>query len=332
MKKPEISIVIPVYRSEEIVPHLCGALREALASHSIEVVLVNDRSPDGSWDAIRREAGEDERIVGVNLRMNVGQDRAIMAGLNHASGDFIVIMDDDLQHLPSDIPALLAEIRKGYDVCYAKFFRKKQAPIKNFYSWAAGKFAERALRKPPQIYMSPFKIMRREVVDQILRYRGPFPYVDGLLFQITDNISQVTVEHQERHSGETTHNFWKQAQVFMNLATNFSVLPLRLMMLMGCVSAATSFLLAVYFLVVYMTRGIEVLGWTPLVLLLLFFGGSILIALGVIGEYLARVLMNVNQIPQFMVEERVNYEGDGGRDADGRRIRDRVGEPAEEQQ
>ena len=153
MRTPEISVVIPVYRSSEIVPRLCQELREALSEHAFEVILVNDRSPDGSWEAIRREACQDERIIGVNLRINVGQDRAIMAGLNHVSGAFTVIIDDDLQHRPSDIPALYEEIRRGYDVCYGSFFLKRQTLVKNLGSWVAGKVAEAVLRKPPEIYM-----------------------------------------------------------------------------------------------------------------------------------------------------------------------------------
>ena len=155
--------------------------------------------------------------------------------------------------------------------------------------------------------MSPFKIIRRDVVDEVLKYRGPFPYIDGLLFQITDNISQVTVEHQKRHSGGTTHNFWKQSQVFLNLATNFSVLPLRLMTVSGMLCSGIGFLLGIYFLLVYLLKGIKVYGWTALMLVNLFFGGAMLISLGMLGEYLARVLMNVNQIPQFVVKERINY-------------------------
>jgi len=307
MTTPEISVVIPVYRSEEIVPHLCKALKEALSAYSYEIILVNDRSPDGSWKAIRCEAEKDTRVVGLNLRVNVGQDRAIMAGLSHASGEFTVIMDDDLQHRPSDIPLLYEEVSRGYDVCYANFFQKKQTLVKNLGSWVAGKVAEAVLRKPREIYMSPFKIIRRDVVDEVLKYQGPFPYVDGLLFQITDNISQITVEHQKRHSGGTTHNFWKQSQVFLNLATNFSVLPLRLMTVSGVLCSGIGFLLGIYFLLVYLLKGIKVYGWTALMLVNLFFGGAMLISLGMLGEYLARVLMNVNQIPQFVVKERINY-------------------------
>jgi undecaprenyl-phosphate 4-deoxy-4-formamido-L-arabinose transferase len=304
----ELSVVIPVYRSEEIVPHLCKALKGALAAYRFEIVLVNDRSPDGSWRAIRQEALADPRVIGVNLRVNVGQDRAIMAGLTHAHGRFVVIMDDDLQHDPSDIPALYAEILRGYDVCYARFAKKKQSLVKNFGSWLAGRVAESVLRKPREIYLSPFKIIRREVVMEVLKYRGPFPYVDGLLFQITNSITQVTVEHRTRLHGRPGYNIWKSSEVFLNLLTNFSIRPLRIMTLGGVASSAFSFLLAVYFLGVYLTRGIEVYGWTALMLVTLFFGGTILISLGVLGEYLARVLMNVNQIPQFVVAERVNYE------------------------
>jgi undecaprenyl-phosphate 4-deoxy-4-formamido-L-arabinose transferase len=216
-------------------------------------------------------------------------------------------MDDDLQHRPSDIPALYEEVSRGYDVCYADFFKKKQTLVKNLGSWVAGKVAEAVLRKPREIYMSPFKIIRRDVVDEVIKYHGPFPYVDGLLFQITDNISQITVEHQNRHSGGTTHNIWKQSQVFLNLATNFSVLPLRLMTMGGLLCSGIGFLLGIYFLLVYLIKGIKVYGWTALMLVNLFFGGALLISLGMLGEYLARVLMNVNQIPQFVVKESVNY-------------------------
>lgn len=307
MPTPEISVVIPVYRSEEIVPHLCWALKEALAAHVFEVVLVNDRSPDGSWNAIRREAQADPRFIGVNLRTNVGQDRAIMAGLNHAAGRFVVIMDDDLQHRPSDIPALYAEVQRGCDVCYARFPRKRQTWFKNVGSWAAGRLAEFVLRKPREIYLSPFKIIRHDVVEEMLKYRGPFPYVDGLLFQITDNVTQVTVEHQPRRSGRSGYNIWNASEVLLNLATNFSVFPLRLMTIGGLAASGLSFLLGAYFLGVYVTRGIAVYGWTALMLVSLFFGGTILMSLGLIGEYLARVLMNVNQIPQYVVADRVNY-------------------------
>lgn len=306
--QPEISVVIPVYRSAEILPHLCTALREGLNAYSYEVILVNDRSPDRSWEAILEQAGDDKRFIGINLRVNVGQDRAIMAGLNHASGEFAVIMDDDLQHDPADITPLYQKILEGYDVCYANFLVKQQTRLKNACSWAAGRVAEVLIRKPKDIYLSPFKIIRREVLEQLVKYQGAFPYVDGLIFQITDNIAAITLQHRRRYSGSTTHNIWKQAHVFLNLATNFSIIPLRLMTVIGCTCAGSGFVLGLYFFLIYVFKGITVVGWTALMLINLFFGGLILISLGVIGEYLGRVLMNLNRIPQFVVSESVNYD------------------------
>jgi len=302
---PTLSVVIPVYNSEDNLIPLHAALTEALAPFAYEVVLVDDRSRDASWHRIETLAANDSRVVGVRLRRNYGQDSAIMAGLHHARGEYVVIMDDDLQHHPRDIPALYAEIAKGYDVCFADFPRKLQTGIKNIGSWLAGKVAEVVVRKPPHIYMSPFKIIRGEVVEEITRYRGPYPYVDGLLFQLTDNVTQVPIEHHARHAGRSSTRLRKQMVVFVTLATAFSVAPLRIVTAAGLAVSFLSFLVGFFFLVLYLARGVGVYGWTSLALMNLFIGGTILTALGITGEYVGRVLMNVNAMPQFTVEQRI---------------------------
>ena len=298
---PLLSVVIPVYRSEKIVPRLCDELRTALSGLNYEIVLVDDCSPDGSWQAIEQQADGSPEIKAVRLRVNAGQDRAIMAGLNFATGAYVVVMDDDLQHAPADILLLLDRIRGGGDVVYANFSRKRQTRLKNLMSWGAGKVAQSVLRKPAHIYLSPFKIMSREIVNEIVRYSGPFPYVDGLIFQVTSHIDQIVVQHRERYDGHSTHNFWKQAALFLTLCANFSVLPLRLVTLIGVTCSAVSFLLGTFFLAIYFIRGVIVVGWTALALINLFIGGILMIFLGVIGEYIGRILMNVNQAPQFVV-------------------------------
>jgi glycosyltransferase involved in cell wall biosynthesis len=298
---PLVSVVIPVYRSEKIVPRLCDELRTALAGLAHEIVLVDDCSPDGSWQAIEQQADRNKEIKAVRLRVNAGQDRAIMAGLNFATGEYVVVMDDDLQHAPADIPRLLDRIRGGADVVYASFDRKHHTRLKNLMSWGAGKVAKTVLRKPAHIYLSPFKIMSREIVNEIVRYSGPFPYVDGLIFQATSHIDQIVVQHRERYDGHSTHNFWKQAALFLTLCVSFSLLPLRLATLAGAVCSAVSFLLGAYFLAIHFVRGVVVTGWTALGLINLFVGGVLMIFLGVIGEYLGRILMNANQAPQFVV-------------------------------
>ena len=306
-----ISVVIPVYRSEAIVPILCDELRNALKGFNFEVVMVNDCSPDNSWSVIMKECGRDNRFRAINLRVNVGQDRAIMAGLHFASGDFVVIMDDDLQHKPADIIRLGEKIQAGGDIVYANFSKKKQTLLKNFMSWGAGKVAEYVMNKPAHIYLSPFKIMRREVVDQILQYRGPFPYIDGLIFQVTSQVDQISTEHHPRREGRSTHTFLKQASLFLTLGTNFSILPLRVITTVGVVAAGMSLLLGIYFFAIYFIKGAVVVGWTALVLINLFVGGMLMVSLGVIGEYIGRILMNVNQAPQFVIKEMSNIPVSG---------------------
>lgn len=304
--KTQISVVIPVYRSREIVEPLCRALLNSLSSLRYEIILVDDCSPDDSWAVIKRVAAQHEQIRGIHLRKNAGQDRAIMAGLNFAKGDYVVIMDDDLQHDPEDIPRLYRKIIEGYDVCYANYRKKRQKFYKNFGSYLAGRVARWVLSKPNDIYMSPFKIIRREVTDRIVAYKGPFPYIDGLIFQITGNITQITVEHHQRYAGKSTHTVWKQIPVFLTLTTNYSIMPLRAMAIFGLICSLISFFLGIYFLFVYFWVGVTVYGWTALVLINLFIGGAVLMSLGFIGEYIGRVLMNVNGVPQYVIEETVN--------------------------
>ncbi len=302
--RPTLSVVIPVYDSEDNLIPLHAALSDALASFTWEVVLVDDRSRDASWHRIEGLVARDPRVIGVRLRRNYGQDSAIMAGLHHARGEYVVIMDDDLQHHPRDIPALYAAVAKGYDVCFADFPRKLQTRVKNLGSWLGGKVAEVVIRKPPHIYMSPFKIIRGEVVEELLRYRGPYPYVDGLLFQVTDSVTQVRVEHHPRHAGRSSTRLRKQTVVFATLATAFSIAPLRVVTVAGFAVSLLSFLLGAFFLVLYFVRGTGVYGWTSIALTNLFLGGTILTALGITGEYVGRILMNVNALPQFTVERR----------------------------
>ncbi len=296
-----LSVVIPVYNSRDNLAPLHAALVESLSAFRTELIFVNDGSTDDSWTQIEALSARDPGVVGVDLRRNFGQDCAIMAGLRYASGEYVVIMDDDLQHHPRDIPRLYEAIVEGYDVCYANFRIKRQAWWKNLGSYLNGKMAEIVMRKPPQVYLSAFKIITRAVAAEILTYRGPYPYVDGLLFQCTDKVTQVAVEHHRRHAGRSNMTFWKSFMTFVTLSTNFSLFPLRVVTTAGLLLSTLSFSLGTYFLFVHLTVGIAVAGWTSIALTLLFLGGAILTSLGIIGEYVGRVLMNVNGAPQFVV-------------------------------
>ena len=300
----QLSIIIPVFNSEGNIAELSRQLMDALKDFSFEVIFVNDGSRDKSWDVIKQATVENNNIIAINLRRNFGQDNALMAGISRATGNYIVIMDDDLQHSPYDILKLYNKCSEGYDVCYAHFPGKHQRMWKDFGSWLNGAFAYWLLGKPKGIYMSPFKIIRKEVALSLLQYPGPFPYIDGLILDFTTNVTYVDVEHYQRHKGKSNYNFFRSFGVFLKTVTSFSVIPLRIATTIGFITAITGFIIALYLLIKYLTiTYYEVEGWTSLIVTLLIIGGILLMSIGLIGEYLGRMFLTLNKKPQYSIGE-----------------------------
>jgi undecaprenyl-phosphate 4-deoxy-4-formamido-L-arabinose transferase len=311
----EISIVVPVYRSEDCLRALEAAVDQALrrAGFSYELVLVNDASPDASWAAIKSLAEKNPAVKGVSHRRNFGQDNAIMTGLRYAVGAAIVIMDDDLQHSPEDIPKLHAEmLRSGADVVYAHFRKKKQAYWKNLGSSFNGKVAEWLIDKPANIYLSPFKIIRGDVVELVTSFDEPHPYLDSLLFQVTNRFSFIEVEHRERFKGGSTYTFWKSMQVWGRMASSSSVKPLRLVTWMGFLASALGVVGATLVIFYRVARPDQfsggAVGWASLMVTVLVLAGMQMLALGVLGEYVGRTHLNIHRRPQSVVAETVSIE------------------------
>ncbi|MEK6407036.1 MAG: glycosyltransferase family 2 protein [Acidobacteriota bacterium] len=310
--QPDLSIVVPVYRSEECLEALIEAIAEALdpTNRDYEVVLVNDYSPDNSWAVIEAICRTNPNVVGVDLRRNFGQDNAIITGLRQARGKYVAIMDDDLQHHPRDLPALLRKIEEGGDAVYADFRVKRQKLWKNTGSWFNGKFAEWVINKPKDIYLSPYKIIRKEVVEMICKYEGPDPYVDGLLFQLTSRISQIPVDHHPRYAGRSTYTFWKSLRVWARLAFSFSARPMRLVSWFGFGFATLGLLLAVvvvlYRLLFPQDFSPNAVGWASLMVALLVLSGIQMLFFGILGEYTGRTFLRVNNKPQTAIREVLN--------------------------
>lgn len=303
----EISIVVPVYNSEECVIALYEAVEKAFANFSsYELILVNDKSHDKSWDKIVQVCSKSPKVKGISLRKNFGQDSAILAGLRIASGNYIVIMDDDLQHPPAEIFKLYEECKKGYDVCFALFNEKKQKAWKNIGSWLNGRLSEKLLHKPREIYLSPFKIIKREVVKEMIKFPGSYPYIDATLLTVTSNLAQVEVEHQKRYRGRGNYSLGRSFLVFLNHATNYSIYPLRLVTMAGFGTAIIAFIIGAFYLIQYFCGGHHVEGWITIIILLIFFGGVILLCLGLIGEYVGRTFMSVNNKPQYVIDKVIN--------------------------
>lgn len=300
----DLSIVIPVYRSAEIIPRLLDEIFSSVPPGlAFEVILVNDRSPDDSWPVIQRMAEHHSNVIGLNLRKNAGQHNAIMAGLREATGDVVVMMDDDLQHPPRYIPDFINEIKRGSDVCYSRFQKMQQKHWKVLGSRFNGLVANLLLDKPKDLYLSPYKAISKGVRDLIVTYDGPYPYVDGLILLHTDNISVIDVEHQERSIGEGNYSFRKSLSLWVMMATGFSVKPLRMATFMGLIISLFAFALIVGLIIYKLTFDIEIQGWASLATIGLFLGGVQLVALGVIGEYVGRSYLKLNCKPQAIVKE-----------------------------
>ncbi len=300
----EVSVVIPVYNSEMSLKELLRQLSEALRDWRHEVILVDDQSTDNSWGVIEQSCALDEALIGIRLRKNAGQDNAILCGLREAHGRFVVIMDDDLQHAPQEIQTLYAQCeRRKLDVCYAQFPILRHNWWKIAGSWLNGKIAEIVIAKPRHLYLSPFKIMRQEIVQEVIKYTGAFPYVDGLILTVTHNVGQTEVPHHDRLEGKSTYSVTKSILVFMRVATGFSIWPLRFSTGTGMLCSVGAFCLAIFYLAQYMLTGHRVEGWLTLVILLLFLNGLLLFSIGLAGEYLGRLYLNSNGKPQATIQE-----------------------------
>jgi len=307
---PYLSFVIPVYGSEKVLPELVARVDDVmetlpLARRNYEIIFVCDCSPDHSWQVIEQLSAKHPWVRGILLRMNAGQHNALMAGFAQARGQIVMTMDDDLQHSPSDIPALLEELGRGRDVVYARFKNRQHAAWKVWGSRLNDKVAGYLMKKPKGLYLSPFRAMKAAIVRDILRYNGPYVYVDGLVLSVTRNIGTVDVEHHDRFAGDSGYSLKKSISLWLKMATNFSIVPLRLTSFAGLAMAGIGFVLAVLLIIQKFTIDAMPIGWSSLIVTFLIIGGVQLVALGMLGEYLGRVLLTLNSRPQYVIGETV---------------------------
>ena len=299
-----LSIVIPVYNSQNILEELLEQIKINIDFvENFELILVNDCSSDDSWNVIKRLSSEYTFLKAINLRKNSGQHNAIMAGLNYAKGDTIVMMDDDLQHSPKYIKELYQNIINGSDVCYTKFKTKKHKGWKIIGSKFNDIVANLLLKKPKGLYMSSFKAISKDIKKEIILYDGPYAYIDGLILSTTNNIKTIDIKHYNRVDGEGNYNLWNSISLWSKMATSFSVLPLRLATFVGFIISIFSFLLGVYFIGLKIFGDNTLEGWTSLTVIILFLGGIQLISIGIIGEYVGRSYLKLNGKKQYFIKD-----------------------------
>lgn len=309
----KVSFVIPCYRSEHtiegVVKEVETAMKE-LNKYEHEIILVNDASPDNTFQVIRNLGERFHHIVGVNLAKNFGQHAALMAGFHYAKGDVIVCLDDDGQTPADEVGKLLVQIEQGYDVVYARYALKKHSAFRNMGSKVNELMTRIMLKKPKELYISSYFAARRFVVDDMVRYQNSYPYVIGLVLRATKNITNVDVKHREREIGTSGYTFKKLLGLWFNGFTAFSIIPLRIATVLGCSVAMLGFLYGIYTIIKKILRPDILMGFSSLMSGLMFIGGMLMIMLGIIGEYIGRIYISMNNSPQYVVRELTGYEND----------------------
>ena len=307
MKK--ISFVIPCYRSEQTLLCVVAEIQEkmnTLTQYEYDIFLVNDCSPDGTYEAIRGLCRENENIKGIDFARNFGQHSALMAGLRHSDGDYVVCLDDDGQTPADEVDKLLGKLEEGYDAVYAKYEHKQHSAFRNFGSKVNEIMTRTMLGKPAELYISSYFAVKRFVVEDMVRYENSYPYVIGLVLRATRNIANVDVNHREREVGTSGYTLKKLLSLWFNGFTAFSVKPLRIATAIGACSAVAGFLYGVYTILKRMINPDVPMGFSSTMAAIVFFGGMIMLMLGMIGEYIGRIYISLNNSPQYVIREKIN--------------------------
>ncbi|GAB3327598.1 glycosyltransferase family 2 protein [Larkinella ripae] len=305
-----LSVIIPVYNSERTILPLVECLTAELAAYPFEIVLVNDGSRDASEEICESLARHYDEVQFVSLRKNFGEFHAVMCGLNYARGEYCVIIDDDFQNPPQEIIKLLRAAEQGqYDVVYSQYEKKNHNRFRNLGSWLVNRLTSWLLQKPSDLYLSSFKLLRQAVVQEIIQYRGPYPYLDGLIFRTTRNIGRVVVQHEKRQEGGSNYTLKRLISLFLTIIFGFSVQPLRLLTALGGfligLSVVAGLAEAISATLTQHLPKTDHLIWLTVCLV----GGIQLFGMGLLGEYVGRLFMQQSGLPQYVVKsEHFNYD------------------------
>lgn len=308
MKK--VSFIIPCYVSGKVIHLTVKEIIDTMTKnidYDYEIILINDFSPDNTFEVIRELCNKSDKIIGINLAKNFGQHSAIMAGFHYVTGDIIVCLDDDGQTPANEVFKLISKIEEGYDVVYASYNEKKHSLFRNFGSKINFKMTEYLLDKPKDLYISSYFASRKFVIEYIKEYTHSYPYIIGLVLRVTKNITNVNVNHRNREVGQSGYNMKKLVSLWVNGFTAFSVKPLRIATLLGILIGIIGFCTTIWTILNKLYNPSVPLGWSSTMAVSLVLGGLILFVLGIIGEYIGRIYICINNSPQYVIKEVVGY-------------------------
>jgi len=299
-----LSIVIPVYNAQDTIGELVSKLFELVNIKELEVVLVNDASSDHSAEICKKIIDEfNEKIIFIDLARNFGEHNAVMAGLRHTTGEWIITIDDDFQNPPEEVVKLYDyACNNNYDVVYTYYSEKKHSLFRNIGSWFTNRIADFLMDKPKGLYLSSFRCMNRMIVDALVTYNGPYPYIDGIIIQISNRLGRCEVRHEKRKEGSSNYTFQRLLNLWASVFINFSAKPLHVSTIIGVLACLVGFAGALLVILEWFLVGTPP-GWGSLMVIILLFSGTQLLVIGILGEYLGRVFMTINSKPQFFIRE-----------------------------
>jgi glycosyltransferase involved in cell wall biosynthesis len=305
MNKPSLSIVVPVFNSQETLPALLDRLHLVLsaAGSTYEVLLVNDGSYDRSWEVVCKFAARHSWIRGIDLSRNYGQHNALLCGIRSCKNDVVVTLDDDLQNPPEEIPKLLSKLTEGYDVVYGKPDQERHGLFRDLASKCTKMALQKAMGAATAGQVSAFRAFRGKLRDSFANYAGPYVSIDVLLTWSTAKFASITVEHQPRSVGKSNYGFRKLIIHAMNMITGFSEAPLRLASGLGFLFMIFGFSLAIFVLARFFIEGGSVPGFAFLASSITIFSGIQLFTLGIFGEYLARIHFRLMGRPTYIIRQ-----------------------------
>lgn len=308
-----ISFVIPCYRSEHticnVVEELINTIKD-LSVEKYEIILVNDCSPDGVWNKIKAMCNRNRNIKGISLARNFGQHAALLAGYSIAIGDIVVSLDDDGQTPIDELNLIIEKINEGYDAVYAYYDEIKQKGFRKFGSYMASKMGQIMIGFPKDFKGSSFYAARGFVIEEMIKYDNPYPYLAGLVFRTTHNITGVLTHQRKRAYGSSGYSFAALLKLWLNGFTAFSVKPIRLGAISGMVLSLVGLIVAAALIIKKLIYPEVTMGWTSTVSAILVVGGLILAMLGLVGEYVGRIYISINNSPQYVIKEIVDRSED----------------------
>lgn len=300
-----LSIIIPTYNGSRSIGKLVNNLTKVFKKKKIEIIIVNDFSKDNTDIVCRKLNKKFPKIITyIKLTKNYGEHNAVMAGLKHSRGSLAIIMDDDNQNTAEEAYKLYNySIKKKFDVVYTNYIEKKDSFFRKFMSNIANYSAKLLINKPSGVYLSSFKSIKRSLINNIILYSGPFPYIDGLILSKTNSIGTCLVKHETRKYGKSNYNLSKLLKLYSNLIINFSTVPIHIFSFIGISLTIFSTILIIITIYEKLTNPIVPLGYSMLITILLFFSGVQFLFLGLLGEYIGKILKNINKDDQYLVSK-----------------------------